>query len=82
NPFNPETRINYAVPKPARVTIEIFNTLGQKVRTLVDVDKPAGSYEVIWDGRNDHGQTVVSGIYFYQLRTAEAKLTRRMLLMR
>lgn len=82
NPFNPETRITYALPKSARVTIEIFNTLGQKVRTLVDVDKPAGSYEIVWDGRNDHGQRVVSGIYFYQLRTAEAKLTRRMLLVR
>ncbi|MCG3120909.1 MAG: hypothetical protein ALAOOOJD_03804 [bacterium] len=82
NPFNPETRITYSLPKNAHVKIEIFNALGQKVRTLVEVDKAAGSYEILWDGRNDLGQTVGSGIYFYQLRTPEAKLTRRMLLVR
>jgi hypothetical protein len=82
NPFNPETRITYSLPKHARVKIEIFNTLGQKVRTLADVDKPAGSYEIVWDGRNDHGQMAASGIYFYQLRTADARMTRRMLLVR
>jgi hypothetical protein len=82
NPFNPETRITYALPEPAHVTIAIFNALGQKVRTLVDVDKAAGSHEIFWDGRNDLGHTVGSGIYFYQLRTVDAKLTRRMLLIR
>ncbi|MDZ7292471.1 MAG: carbohydrate binding domain-containing protein [candidate division KSB1 bacterium] len=82
NPFNPETRISYSLPKNARVTIEIFNTLGQRVRTLLDEHKAAGNYEIVWDGRNDRGEMVATGIYFYQLRTADAKLTRRMLLMR
>ncbi|MCK6558098.1 carbohydrate binding domain-containing protein [bacterium] len=82
NPFNPETRIVYALPQQAHVTLAIFNTLGQKVRTLVEANQPAGKHEIVWDGRNDHGQSLASGIYFYQLRTAEAKLTRRMVLMR
>jgi len=82
NPFNPETRISYALPLNAHVTIEIYNTLGQKVRTLVDADKTAGTHEVIWDSRNDGGQVVGSGLYFYQMQTPNAKLTRRMILMR
>ncbi|MDZ7268978.1 MAG: carbohydrate binding domain-containing protein [candidate division KSB1 bacterium] len=82
NPFNPETRISYALPRDVHVTLAIFNALGQKVRTLVQANQPAGRHEIVWDGRNDDGQSVASGIYFYQLRTADAKLTRRMLLMR
>lgn len=82
NPFNPETRISYALPKNTHVTIEIYNTLGQKVRTLVDADKAAGNYEILWDGHNDRGQVVGTGLYFYQLRTPDAKLTRRMLFIR
>jgi hypothetical protein len=81
NPFNPETRISYSLPKNAHVTIEIYNTLGQKVRRLVDENKAAGNYDVLWDGRNDAGNVVATGVYFYQLRTDDAKLTRRMLLL-
>ncbi len=82
NPFNPETRISYALPQDAHVTLEVYNALGQKVRTLFDAMQKAGTHEVFWDGRDVTGQNVASGLYFYQLRTKELKLTRRMLLVR
>lgn len=65
NPFNPETRIQYDLPTATRVRIDIFNILGQKIRTLVDEQKPAGSYSVLWDGRMDHGETVASREFMF-----------------
>jgi hypothetical protein len=78
NPFNPETHINYALPKASQVTLKIYNTLGQLVRTLVDHRISAGRHSVTWDGRDDHGTLVSSGIYFYSLKTNEKQLTKRM----
>jgi hypothetical protein len=69
NPFNPTTQIRYQLPEPATVKLEIFNALGQKVRTLVnDVQQAAGFYVVAWDGRNEAGVMVTNGIYFYQMK--------------
>jgi serine protease AprX len=63
-------------------TLRIYNILGQKVRTLVDESKEAGNYEVIWDGKNDKGEEVASGIYFYQLVTENNRVTRKMVLLK
>jgi len=87
NPFNPETKIQFRVQSlklrdPIPITLKIYNVLGQKVRTLVDERKRAGSYEVIWDGKDDQENEVASGIYFYQLKTEEFSQTRRMVLIR
>jgi hypothetical protein len=98
NPFNPVTSIQYAVggrqmkaagsgPRTAdnpstHITLKVYNILGQRVRTLVDEDKPVGTYRVIWDGTDDKGEGVASGIYLYQLRTEGQTLTRKMLLLR
>jgi len=98
NPFNPITIIQYAVSgrqiKAADsgrwtadgsftpITLKIYNILGQKVRTLVDEPKRAGSYEVIWDGKDDQGKDVASGIYFYQLTAGYYKETKKMVLIR
>jgi len=82
NPFNPSTAIQYDLPKATHVKIEIYNTLGQRVRTLVNKNKTAGSYQVIWDGDNDNGEPVPSGIYFYIMNTSEFKQSRKMLLVR
>jgi len=82
NPFNPSTGIQYDLPKATHVKIEIYNTLGQRVRTLVNKNKTAGSYQVIWDGDNDNGEPVPSGIYFYIMNTSEFKQSRKMLLVR
>jgi hypothetical protein len=85
NPFNPTTTIRFTVEgqrRPIRTTLKIHNILGQKMRTLVDELKRAGSYEVIWDGKDDRGKEVASGIYFYQLKAGDFIETKKMLLLR
>lgn len=83
NPFNPETTIRYQLSQPGEVTLKIFNVLGQEVRTLVNKQQPAGSYSVQWDGKDDLGRQVASGIYIYQLAAGDAfKMTKRMLLLK
>ena len=72
NPFNPSTTISFDLPTRSKVTLTVFNLLGQKVSTLVDKDLTANSYKVEWDGRSDTGESVASGIYFYKL-IAEAE---------
>ncbi len=72
NPFNPSTMIKYDVSEAAEIRLEIFDMLGRHVRTLVDQRQQAGRFEVIWDGRNESGQIVVSGAYIYQLRVADS----------
>ncbi len=54
---------------PIRTTLKIYNILGQLVRTLVDEEKLPGRYEVVWDGKDDRGKEVTSGVYFYRLET-------------
>ena len=82
NPFNPTTNIEFLLPRSGQVKIEIFNILGQKVRTLVDQRLRAGQKVVDWDGRDDSGKEVTSGIYFYRLRTSEFSQTNKMVVLR
>jgi hypothetical protein len=82
NPFNPNTTIEYAVPKRSNVRLEVFNILGQSVRTLVDELKPAGEYKVVWDTRDNRGQLVSIGVYLYRLRVGGIVLSKKMLLLR
>ncbi|MCI0514270.1 GDSL-type esterase/lipase family protein [candidate division KSB1 bacterium] len=82
NPFNPMTRIRYQLPEPARVMLVIYNITGQRIRTLVQEAQPAGYHFVVWDGCNEAGQMVASGIYFYQLVTPKFHQIRRMVLLR
>ena len=67
NPFNPTTNIKFALPVPSKITIEIYNILGQMLRTLVDEQRPAGYHVSEWNGTNDAGQFVGSGVYFVRL---------------
>ena len=67
NPFNPTTEITYALPQNGRVSLQIFDALGKQVRLLVDTAEPAGEYRIRWDGTNEQGFTVASGIYFYRI---------------
>jgi len=69
------------IPKATHVKIEICNILGPWVRTLVNESKTAGSYQVVWDGKDDAGVRMPSGIYFYVLRTSEFQKDRKMLLL-
>jgi hypothetical protein len=82
NPFNPSTIIRYALPKPAQVKLAIFNLLGMKVRTLVDSFQKAGELSAVWDAKDDEGNSVSSGVYFYRLETSEINLQQKMLLLR
>jgi hypothetical protein len=82
NPFNPSTTIAYELPKASVVRIQIYNLLGQMVRTLVDQVQSAGKWTVVWKGEDDAGATVASGIYFYRLVTPDVMMTQKMLLMK
>ncbi|MCB0266181.1 MAG: T9SS type A sorting domain-containing protein, partial [Calditrichaeota bacterium] len=82
NPFNPTTVINYQLPVVSNVKLVIYNTLGQQVRTLVSGSQNAGSYTVQWDGRNDTGQKVASGMYLYRITAGSFVQTRKMMLMK
>jgi hypothetical protein len=82
NPFNPSTTILFSLPSRSHVTIIVYNVVGQRVTTLVDGVKPAGSYHVDWDGKDQHGQTVASGVYLYELQAGEYVDTRKMLLLK
>jgi hypothetical protein len=80
NPFNPETTISFDVPEASQVRMIIYNRLGQKVRTLLDEAKRAGRYHINWNGTDDFGKKVSSGVYFYQIETEKYNATRKMIL--
>lgn len=80
NPFNPTTMLSYKLAISSEVNLSIFNMAGQMVRTLVDGSKAAGAYKVRWDGRDQQGAKVASGLYLYRLRIGEQIRTRSMLL--
>ena len=80
NPFNPSTVIPYELPAAARVRLEVFNLLGQRVATLVDEERPAGSHTARWDGTDAAGRAVGAGVYLYRLQGGGMSATRRMLL--
>jgi hypothetical protein len=82
NPFNPTTSIEYSVPIRAHVTVEIFNLLGQHVRTLVDQMKSPGKYKVEWDGTDVTGKTVSTGVYLYRLTAGDFVETKKMVLLK
>ncbi len=70
NPFNPSTRIEFNLPKAGHLGLKVFNVRGELVRTLIDEGRKAGSDHITWDGTNDQGSGVSSGIYFFEARTA------------
>ena len=83
NPFNAQTVISFALPKSAFVKLEVYNTLGQKVTTLVDSPMKTGKHSAIWDGKDHLGREVSSGIYFYCLKAGEKTLrVGKMMLLR
>ena len=82
NPFNPETKIVYTVGVTSRVSITIYNLLGQEVRTIVDKVHTKGSFEVFWDAKDNFGTPVSSGVYIYQLHSENFTAGRRMILIR
>ena len=86
NHFNPDTRISYALSAPSVVLLKVYNVLGQEVATLFNGNSPAGTFQVVWNGKDDLGRAVSSGVYIYRLRatagSAEFNQTRKMLLLK
>lgn len=82
NPFNPETEIRFQLPQAGTVVLRIFNTLGQEIRRLADEQYDAGSHTVRWDGKDNRGREVSSGIYLYQLQAGDFSQIKKMTLLR
>jgi len=82
NPFNAGTVISYSVPQRTPVKIIIYTVTGMKIRTLESADKAPGTYSLTWDGSDDRGRAVASGIYFYTLRAGSFTRSRKMVLLR
>lgn len=82
NPFNPTTTISWKLAVGSHVELAIYDLLGQRIRTLVDGNKPAGAHQAQWDGRDDRGRAVSSGVYVYQIEAGGFVQSRKMLLVR
>jgi hypothetical protein len=82
NPFNPFTTIEYSVSKPGNVQLAIYDVTGRLVRTLIEKEMEIGRYEIMWKGKNDRGENVPSGVYFYQLRNNGVSRTKKAILIR
>jgi hypothetical protein len=82
NPFNPETTIRFELPHGSVVKLEVFDVLGQRVRTLVAQELSAGMHQVVWNGRNESGAPVGNGLYLYRLEAGDFAQMRRMMLLK
>ncbi len=82
NPFNPTTTIEYGIAKPERVSLEVYDVLGQHVATLVSGMLQAGNYSVVWNGANGNGVHVATGVYFYRLHAGSFISVKKMLLLK
>jgi hypothetical protein len=82
NPFNPITTITYQLPKKSKVILQIFDILGQVIKILVNDVQPAGVKSVAWDGTNNIGKKVNSGVYFYRIKTDDFLQSKKLLLIR
>ncbi len=82
NPFNEQTIIRFQLPKSAEVKIEIYNLLGQKIRTLLFEQKTAGIHAIKWDGKDDLGRSIVSGVYFISLEVEQFRQVNKLVLLR
>ena len=82
NPFNPSVRIQYAVPAQARVLVQVLSVTGQLIRTLEDAQRPTGMYAVTWDGRNEGGENVASGLYICRLTVGSEVVTKKLTLLK
>ena len=82
NPFNPTTDITFSIDRTANVDLSIYNMLGQKVRTLTSGSKVAGTHVLRWDGRDESGSSVSTGIYLYTLTDGSSSITKKMALMK
>ena len=82
NPFNPVTNIVYDIPEVTDVTLEIYNVMGQRVRTLAQGSHEAGRYQIVWNATNDFGQALSSGMYIYRIQAGDFVSVKKLVLMK
>ena len=82
NPFNPETAIDFVISRSGHTTVDIYNVTGQKIRSLMAENLLTGKHTVVWDGRNDKGSSMSSGVYFVRLESVSGILNHRIMLVR
>ncbi len=82
NPFNPTTQLGYQIAADVRVTLAVYDVAGKLVQTLVDKQQSAGGYTETWDGHDNKGRLVSSGVYFYRLTAGDYVQTRRMVMLK
>jgi len=82
NPFNPETEINFQIPEQAHVTLKIYSMTGAEVRTLVNDNRQAGMHSITWDGLDNSGNRVSSGVYIYRIDAGRFSATRKMVMLK
>jgi hypothetical protein len=82
NPFNPTTQISYDLPQATNVRLTVFNVLGQNVKTLVNDFQEAGTRSVIWNGTDNSGSSVASGLYFYRIEADNFQATKKMMMLK
>jgi flagellar hook assembly protein FlgD len=73
-------QIRYGVTKPTKIRLEVYNVLGERVKTLVNEEKPIGTYSITWDGKADNGKRVSAGIYITKLTQAEKTKTYKLII--
>ena len=82
NPFNPETTIKYQIPNNSQVYLSIYNVIGQEVRVLINQELSAGYHSVVWDGRDNHGNLVTSGVYYFRIKADSYTDLKKMIFMK
>ncbi|NQV17955.1 MAG: SBBP repeat-containing protein [Armatimonadetes bacterium] len=82
NPFNPTTTISFSIPAESHTEISIYNIKGQKIKTLISNQLSAGEHSVVWDGKDDYGNKVSSGVYLYKLKAGDFQRVRKMILLK
>jgi hypothetical protein len=82
NPFNPSTTIGFALKETGNVTLEVYNLKGEKVKTLINDTMEAGNHSIVWNGTDNLGKDVSSGVYFYKMKTGRYTSTKKMILMK
>jgi hypothetical protein len=82
NPFNPETMIQYQLPELSKVRLSVYNSAGKEVRRLVNTTQMSGNYSIVWNGKDDYGVNLASGIYFYSINTGKFSETKKMVLIK
>ena len=82
NPFNPVTNITYDIPEATDVTLEIYNVMGQRVRTLAQGNHEPGRYQIVWSATNDIGQALSSGMYIYRIQAGDFVSVKKLVLMK